>query len=57
MPLPVGTQYRVRSYPSGKRVRLAMLGGRIIETKPMPSIRQTKTKRSLRNRRRRIGLR
>jgi len=50
-----GIRYRVRTYPSGKRVRLAFIGDRVVESTPMPRIKQTKTKRRLKNARRRIG--
>lgn len=56
MPLPVGTYYRVKTYPGGKRVRLAISpDGRIIETKPITNkTRRTKTGKHLATRRRRI---
>ena len=57
MPLPKNTRYRVRTYPSGKRVRLAISpGGRVIETKTMRKIKQTKSRKRLTRKRRRIGL-
>lgn len=33
MPLPKGTRVRVKTYPSGKRVRLAFKDNKVIETK------------------------
>ena len=56
MPVPRGTQYRYRTYPSGKRVRLAILNGRVIESKSMPKVRVTKTQKRLNKKRRRIGM-
>lgn len=57
MPVPVGTKFRYRKYPSGKRVRLAILNGRVIETKSMHKAKVTKTQKRLNNKRRRIGIR
>ncbi len=56
MPLPRGTYYRIKTFPSGKRVRLAILNGRVIETKVVARTKQTKARKSLRRARRRIGL-
>ena len=57
MPLPHGAFYRIRTYPSGKRVRLAISSdGRILEATPVVSkVRRTKTGRRLAARRRRIA--
>ncbi len=57
MPLPRGTYYRVKTYQSGKRVRLAISpSGRILETKLVGSkAAKTRTGRRLAKRRRRIG--
>lgn len=55
MALPRGAYYRIRTYQSGKRVRQTILNGRVIEIKSMPRIKQTKTRRALKRRRRRIG--
>lgn len=56
-PLPRGAYYRMKIYPSGKKVRLAISSeGRILEATPVVSkIRRTKTGRSLARRRRRIS--
>jgi len=44
MPLPKGTRVRVKTYPSGKRVRLAFKKGtnKVIETKSMPRKKRTR---------------
>jgi len=57
MPLPRGAYYRIQTYPSGKRVRLAISpDGRILEaTVVMSKARRTKTGRRLAARRRRIA--
>lgn len=58
MPLPAGTKYRVKTYSSGKRVRLAFWGDRVIETKELPGVgrrKTTKTRKHLNRTRRRIG--
>lgn len=57
MPLPYGAYYRVRTYPSGKRVRLAISSeGRILEaTSIVSKARRTKTGKRLATRRRRIA--
>ncbi len=57
MPVPRGTYYRIKTYPSGKRVRLAISpAGRILETTPYTSkVRKTKTGKRLAKRRRRIN--
>lgn len=34
MPIP-GARYRVKTYPSGKKVRLAFQGNRVVETKDL----------------------
>ena len=56
-PLPRGAYYRVRTYPSGKKVRLAISSeGRILEATPVASrVKRTKTGRRLAARRRRIS--
>ena len=56
MPLPKGTYYRIRTYPSGKRVRLAISpSGRILESASVKSkVKRTKTGKRLARRRRRI---
>ena len=56
MPLPLGAYYRVRTYPSGKKVRLAISeNGRILEATPVLSrTRKTRTGKRLAARRRRI---
>ncbi len=48
--------YRVKTYPSGKRVRQALIGDRVVETKSMPT-KQTKSRKRLSRARRKIGLR
>lgn len=53
---PYGSYYRIRVFPSGKRVRQLVLNGRVLETQDMARTKQTKAKRSLRRARRRIGL-
>ncbi len=35
MPLPPGTRYRWKTFPSGKKVRLAFLNNKVIETKKL----------------------
>ena len=57
MPLPQGAYYRTKTYPSGKRVRLAISSdGRILEATPVVNkARRTKTGRRLAARRRRIA--
>ncbi len=35
MPLGPGTKYRVKTYPSGKKIRLAFQGNRVVETKDL----------------------
>jgi len=37
MPLPKGTRYGVKTYKSGKRVRMAWNKGKLIETKNIDS--------------------
>ena len=56
-PLPAGAYYRVKTYPSGKKVRLAISsGGRILEAVPVVSkAKRTTTGRRLAARRRRIA--
>ena len=54
-PLPRGTYHRIKTFPSGKRIRLAILNGRVIETKVMTRAKRTKTQKSLKKARRRIG--
>jgi hypothetical protein len=54
MPIP-GARYRVKTYPSGKKVRLAFKGNEVVETKDLGTgklhtivashIRKRKTKR------------
>lgn len=56
MPVPRGTIFRYKTYASGKRVRLAILNGRVIETKNMPKLRLTKTQKHLNKKRRKIGM-
>lgn len=55
--MPSGIHYKIKTYPSGRRVRQRILGDRVIATEPMARIRQTKTRRKLKKRRRRIGMR
>lgn len=56
MPVPKGTYYRIRTYPSGKKVRLAISpSGRVLEVTPVISkVKRTKTGKRLAKRRRRI---
>jgi len=56
MPLGRGVYYRVKTYPSGKRVRLAISSsGRILEAVPVVSrASRTKTGKRLARRRRRL---
>ena len=56
MPVPKGTYYRIKTYPSGRRVRLAITpNGRIIEITPLSKkTSKTKTGKRLASRRRRI---
>ncbi len=37
MPLPEGTRFRVKTTKSGKRIRLAFKGGKVIEAKNIDS--------------------
>ena len=55
--LPKGTFYRIKTYASGKKVRLAIsTDGRILEATPVVSkVKRTKTGKRLARRRRRIG--
>jgi hypothetical protein len=57
MPMPKGTYYRVKTYASGKKVRLAISpDGRILEATPVVSkVTKTRTGKRLARRRRRIG--
>jgi len=57
MALPFGAYYRIKTYPSGKKVRLTISSsGRILESTPVVSkVRRTKTGRRLAARRRRIA--
>ena len=55
MPTMKGVRYKIRTYPSGKRVRLGFIGDRVVETKELPRARQTKTSKRLKTKRRRIG--
>ncbi len=34
-PVPKGTKFRVKTFKSGKRVRLAIKNGKVIETKSL----------------------
>ncbi len=52
--LPRGTYHRIKAFPSGKRVRLAILNGRVIRTEVLTRAKQTKTQKSLGKARRRI---
>lgn len=56
MPVPKGSYYRIKTYPSGKKVRLTIEpGGRIIEATPVMSrTRKTKIGKRLARLRRRI---
>ena len=56
MPVPKGTYYRIKTYPSGKRVRLAISpSGRILEaTSILSKTKNTKTGKRLAKRRKRI---
>lgn len=56
-PLPRGAYYKTRTYPSGKKVRLAISSdGRILEATPvLNKAKRTKTGRRLAARRRRIS--
>jgi len=57
MPLPRGAYYRTKTYPSGKKVRLAISSdGRLLEVTPVVSkVRRTKTGKRLAARRRRLA--
>ena len=57
MPLPRGVFFKIKTYPSGKKVRLAISAeGRILEATPVVSkARKTKTGKRLAARRRRIA--
>ncbi len=56
MPVPPGTRFRVKTLPSGKRVRLTITSDdRVIETKVLRNkTKRTKTGKRLAARRRRI---
>ena len=56
MPLPFGAYRKIKTYPSGKRVRLTISSsGRILESAPVVSkAKRTRTGRRLTARRRRI---
>jgi hypothetical protein len=56
MPILDGTYHRIRTYPSGKKMRLTISGsGRILEAVPvMRRIGRTRTGQRLAARRRRI---
>jgi hypothetical protein len=56
MPMASGVYYRIRTYPSGKKVRLAISeSGRILESMPvLAKTHRSKTGRRLAARRRRI---
>lgn len=56
MSLPYGAHYRIKTFPLGKRIRLTILHGRVIETKVIARTKQTRSRKSLRRARRRIGL-
>jgi len=51
-----GVRYRIKTYPSGRRVRQAIVNGRVVETKTIHN-KQTKTRKRLSLAKRRIGLR
>lgn len=57
MSLSLGTYHKLKTYPSGKRVRLTISSsGRILESTPVVSkARRTRTGRRLAARRRRIA--
>ena len=57
MTLSYGTYHKIKTYPSGKRVRLTISSsGRILESTPVVSkARRTKTGKRLAARRRRIS--
>jgi len=59
MPNPAGTYHRIKTYASGKKVRLTIApNGRILETTPVRSrVKKTSTAKRLAKRRRRIGTR
>lgn len=46
MPVPRGTRFRVKTTRSGKRVRLAIHNGKVIEATPMPKAKPKKRKRT-----------
>lgn len=47
MPLPKGTRFRVKTFPSGKRVRLAFKKGtnKVIETKSLGKKKKSKKRK------------
>jgi YD repeat-containing protein len=56
MPIPKGSYYRMRTYPSGKKVRLTFdRAGNVIEVTAIKP-KATKSRRRLNRARRRIGL-
>ena len=57
MPVPRGTKFRIKTYKSGKRARLAIFQDEVIETTPLPLPKSTKTQKRLARRKKRIGLR
>jgi hypothetical protein len=50
-------RYSIRVYPSGKRVKIASIGNRIVGTETMRAVKQTKSRKRLAGKRRRIGIR
>lgn len=38
MPLGPGVKYRVKTYPSGRKVRLAFRGGKVVEAKSLKDV-------------------
>ncbi len=46
--------HRIKTYPSGRRVKYAFRGDRLVSTTTLPRTKKTKTRRRLDRRRRRL---
>jgi len=56
MPLGRGVKYKVHTYASGRRMRIAIIGNQIVERISMPRVRMTKSRKRLARKKRRLGL-
>lgn len=50
MPVPKGTRFRVKTFPSGKKVRLAFKNGKVIETKSLSTKKGKRRKTTIKKR-------